>query len=471
MLIVGAVALGSLSALWASQFGAEGPSSMSLSKSGLRESALDSREESALPVEVVRPTKGGLARKIVQTGSVEAFETAELYVHVAGYLKSIAVDIGDQVSEGQVLAEIDAPELARDVAWKQALCEQAQSRVLQAQARVKTARVERLAADGLIEQADAEVLRKSSERGLCEKELARIRELVAQKAIESKLVDEKQHAFESAKAGEDHARASARIAQAEIQTLDSRIEQSQADLVVAEADLRVAQADLARAQAVAEYAIVTAPFSGTVIERNWDRGAYVHSAKGGEKPLLTLARTERMRVVIRIAAPDVPVVRVGQTAIVAIDALGGETFLGNISRISCHQDSKSRTMRAEIDLPNLNGRLTSGMYATATVSAPPSPDCVLVPRECLAGRAQNGRGQVYVLIDGRAQLRNVGLGASDDNWVEILWNLSPNELILAHGSELPAGLRDGFAVNAVAIRKDPRPLLTGDPHSTLQANR
>ncbi len=452
IMIVGAAVLGSLSVLWTSQ-----SSSLFPGKTERIEPTRTDPKESALPVEVVRPAKGGLPRKIVQTGSIEAFETTELYAHVTGYLKSILVDIGDEVTEGQVLAEIEAPELAKDVAWKRALYEQAQSRVLQAQAQVKSAQVGRLAAEGMVEQAEAQIQKQMAECRLYEKELARIRELVAQKAIESKLLDEKQFRFESAKAGEEHARASAEIAQAEIQALDSRIEEAQADLVVAQADVRVAQADLDRAQVMADYTKIVAPFSGRIIERNWDRGAYVQSAsKSTGKPLLTLARTDRMRVVIRIADPDVPIVQAGQPASISIDALGGETFLAQISRISHHQDSRTRTMRAEIDLPNFNGRLTSGMYAAATISAPASPDSVIVPRDCLVGRTNNGRGQLNVLVDGRVQRRTVGLGASDDKRAEILWNLNATEFVLLDGSDERPGLCDGAAANAVAVHDMPQ---------------
>lgn len=470
ILIAGAAALGSLSALWASQWGSDGewPSSR---QTGRIESA-SKGQHSGLSVDVVRPAKGGLSRKIVTTGSVEAFETAELFARVSGTLKSIAVDIGDVVTEGQVLAEIDAPELAKDVQWKQALHEQAQSRVLQAQARVKTAQVERLAALGLVKQAEAEVERRTAERRLSEKELARIGELVAQKAIESKLLAEKQYRFEAAKAGEDHARAAAEVAQAEIQTIDSRIEEAKADLRVAEADVRVAEADLARAQVMADYAKIVAPFSGRIIQRNWDAGAYVPSASpsGGGTPLVVLAKTDRMRVVFRVADPDVPIVQIGQQASVSIDALGGETFQGHVSRISHHQDSKTRTMRAEIDLPNAEGKLTSGMYAAATVSAPPSPESVLIPRDCLVGQTRGGRGQVYVLTEGQVQLRTVGLGASDEKRVEVLWNLRPDELLLANGSDDRPDLHEGAIATIAAIHETPS-VLINDAESTLQASR
>ena len=470
MLIVAAASVGSLGVLLASQLPLAGDSS----SSGGAEQSAKSTASQSLAVEVVRPAQGGLPRKIVQTGSVEAFETAELYARISGYLKTIKVDIGDRVTEGQVLAEIDAPELVKDVERYAALVQQAHSRALQAQARVKTAQAERLASEGAVQQADAEIDRQIAERSFREKELERFRELVRQDSIEMKLFDEKQHLFEAAKAGEEYARAAAAIARAELQTIDSRIEQAKADLAVAEADARVASAELARAQVMADYVNIVAPFAGVITQRNCDRGAYVHSAtaKGSGKPLLTLARTDQMRVVVRVADPNVPFVRPGQSAMVSIDALGGETFLGTISRVSHHQDSRTRTMRAEIDLPNPSGALTSGMYGAVTISSPPAADAVVVPRDCLVGRSHNGRGKVYVMIDGRVQLRTVGLGFKDTERVEVLWDLSATDLVLADGSDR-AGLKDGAPANITAIHETPvRPVLaTDEPDSTLHASR
>jgi RND family efflux transporter MFP subunit len=439
-----------------------------------RPSLYGSRPSTTLPVDVVRPTKWGLPRKIVQTGSLVAFESCGLYARVSGYLKSIDVGIGDEVSEGQVLAEIDAPELVKDVERYNALLQQAQSRSLQAQARLKTVQAQRRAAEGAIPQADADVLRQVAERSFREKELERFRELVEQEAIEPKLFDEKLHLWEAAKAGEEYARASAMIARAELRAIDTRIEQAKADLVVAEADARVAAADLARAQVMADYLRIVAPFSGTITERNFDRGAYVHSAtaNGAGKPLLKLARTDRMRVVVRVADPNVPFVRAGMPATVSIDALGGESFVGYISRTSHNQDARTRTMRAEIDLPNPNGRLSCGMYGAVAIQTPPPSDVVSVPLSCLVGRPCNGRGQLYVVEDGRIYLRTVGLGYSDGKRVEVLQALKPTDLVLADGSSSRTDLRNGVAATAIEIQNTPtRPGPRIGPPATLQARR
>src|SRR6056297_1821864 len=79
------------------------------------EPVMENETPSLMSVDAVKPAAGGLSRTIVQTGTVEAYESADLVARVSGYLKTIHVEIGDEVSAGQVLAEIDAPELIKDI--------------------------------------------------------------------------------------------------------------------------------------------------------------------------------------------------------------------------------------------------------------------------------------------------------------------------------------------------------------------
>jgi len=433
-----------------------------------------SNQKTTLPVEVVKPSKGGLPRKMIQTGTLEAFETADLVSRVSGYLKKTHVNIGDRVTRGQVLAEIDAPELIKDVERQEAVLQQAKNRELQARARVDAVQAERAAAKGTVRQAEADVLCQLAERSFRQKELDRYRTLVSKEAIEERLFDEKQHLWEAAKAKEEYARASLTIAEAELLALDTRIEQAKADLLVAKADVRVASADLDRAELMARYLKIVAPFSGTITERNCDIGTFVHTASNGKgRPLFRLARTDRMRIVIDVADPNVPFVRPGIPAMVAIDSLGGETYTGTISRISRQQDPRTRTMRAEIDLPNPNDKLTSGMYGAVTLLTPSPSDAVTIPTDCFMGRASNGRARLMVVEDGRCQLRTVGLGHRQGERVEVLWNLAPSEfVVLAKNAPADRELQDGAAIDVVSVHQMPAFASDDlDLKPTLQASR
>lgn len=465
-----ALSLGSLGVVLASHV--PGPSPPTTRDVGTN--SPPSRRKTTLPVEVVRPLKGGLPRKMVQTGTLEAFETADLVSRVSGYLNEIHVDIGDRVAKGQVLAEIDAPERIKDVERQKAVLQQAKNRELQAQARVNAVQAERAAAKGTVRQAEADVLCKLAERSFRQKERDRYRTLVSKEAIEERLFDEKQHLWEAAKAKEEYARASLAISEGELLALDTRIEQAKADLLVAKADVRVASADLDRAKLMAEYLKIVAPFSGIITERNCDSGTFVHTASNGKgRPLFRLARTDHMRIVIDVANPNVPFVRPGIPAMVAIDSLGGEIYTGTISRISHQQDPRTRTMRAEIDLPNPNDKLTSGMYGAVTLLTPSPSDAVTIPSDCFVGRASNGRARLMVVEDGRCQLRTVGLGHRHNERVEVLWNLAPSEFVVLSKSGRPGReLQDGAAINVVSVHQMPPIASDGlELHPTLQASR
>src|SRR3954465_3488938 len=91
----------------------------------------------SVKVETIAPTKGGLPRRTSQPGSAHSFESADLYAKVSGFLKTQAVDIGSRVKKGDLLAEIDVPELVEDVEGATASYQQALAEVTQAEARVE----------------------------------------------------------------------------------------------------------------------------------------------------------------------------------------------------------------------------------------------------------------------------------------------------------------------------------------------
>ena len=406
--------------------------------------------EAPIEVVAVNPREGGLPRKIVQTGTIEAIETAHLQPRVSGYIRRIAFDIGEFVEAGQVLVEIDAEELKKDVEKQSALVELAESKVLQAKAHLKTIGADREAARGSLLKAQAEVVRSTAEVTLRDRELSRIQMLVADKAIEMKLADEKKYQVDAARAGVDNARAAEAVARAELMAIDSRGERAEADIVTAQADVKVARAELERARVTVSYLKVTSPFAGVVTARNYDRGDYVEAASGGDKPLMTIARTDRMRAVLRIPAPDVPFVHPGQPARVSVSSLGGRSVDGVISRISRHQDRRTRTMRVEVDLANADRQLAGGMYGAVSIEVPAPTHELSLPKSCLVGRALNGRARVYQLAEGRIILRTVGVGREYSDRIEILEGLEPNDLVVTGETHDFGSLRSGrLATSAV----------------------
>jgi RND family efflux transporter MFP subunit len=398
----------------------------------------------AVRVEVVRPGRKGIRRVTTQPGSVHAFESVDLYAKVSGYLKDQAVDIGDNVQRGQVLAGIDAPELVRDVEDAAAVVEQSRAHAAQAEAQVATAQAEVRTAAAALAQARADIARLVAQRRLANKQLERVRGLYAHNAVDRKLVDEQEEACEAAVAGERTAEAAVATAEARQVTAQARLHSARADVDEARAAIHVAEARLARARVVVSYLRIVAPFDGVVTTRNFHPGAFIRSAaEGASLPLLTVRRTDVMRVVVQVSDSDVDLLDVGDPATIAIDALRGAAFRGSVSRMADSQDSTSRTMRVEIDLKNPSGRLHAGMFGRVTIELQPTTTGLTIPAACLAQRHGDARGTVYVVRDGRARSASITLGGDDGAVTEVVSGLGPADLVVLH----PQGsLEDGVAV-------------------------
>jgi len=233
-------------------------------------------------------------------GQIVPFQSALLTAKVAGYLRTITVDKGDQVKAGALIAELEVPEL---------LADQAQ---YQAQARVANDAYQRL-----------------------------------------------QQAAKSAP---------------DLVTVDS--------VDAARGRMEVAQAQLDRVRILLKYARITAPFAGTITARYADPGAYVAVVTGGtaqSAALVNLMDFNRVRVQIAVPEADASRVRRGTPAVITVRGLSATPISAAVSRISYALDTSSRTMLAEIDLPNPGARLRPGMYVSVQLTASDSPDAEPAP--------------------------------------------------------------------------------------------
>ena len=390
----------------------------------------------AVRVEVEYPKVGGIIHTSTQTGSVHAFEDADLYAKVSGYLKSQKVDIGDRVKRGEVLAEIDDPEIVKEADRAQAALDQAKSMVSQAEARIETAKADEEAARATVKEAEAQVERYAATRKYRQKELNRYTRLAEQRAVQQAVVDEAEDHYESAVAAEHAGQAAVITARAKLSSAHANVDQAKADLLEAKANVQVAEATLAKAKVLVGYLKIVSPYDGVITQRNFHRGAFIRSAEaGGALPLLTVARTDLMRVVTHIPDRDVPYVDVGDRAVISLDALPGKTFEGKVSRFAETEDPQSRTMRTEVDLANPDGKLREGMYGIATIYLEPPSKRLTIPSAALVEKSENGKASVFVVRDGKARQVPVTVGADDAIRVEILSGLSPDdEVILTKGA-------------------------------------
>lgn len=427
------------------------------------------RPGQSVSVEVVTPRAGGIDRMCVQPGSVEPFESADLHAKVSGYLSSqtlereeiqdgrpvlkpvmkdgkpVRVDIGTPVRAGDVLARISVPESEKQVQQDTADVARVESKVEQMTAAVATAEADLGAASAGVAFAQAELKSKTSYRAYREKQRDRIKDLVARNALERKREEEEEDQTQAAVSAELAATEAVNAAKQKEAAAAARVKQAKADLKYAQSEVAVAKARLEKSQTLLAYTVIRSPYTGVVTRRTHHPGDFVRSAEaGGERvPVLTVERTDLMRVVVQVPERDVPFVDVGDPAVVVVDAHAGTvTFKSagadrvEISRTAASEDPHTRMMRVEVDLTNPDGKLLRrGMYGRATLLLQTgSPSAVRVPSSALVGKAEGGNATVRVVRDDVVHVVTVKYGADNGTDVEILTGLTPADRVVVRAS-------------------------------------
>jgi RND family efflux transporter MFP subunit len=405
----------------------------------------------------------------VQPGSVEPFESADLYAKVSGYLSSqtlervevqggkpvfkpvlkdgkpVRVDIGTPVQAGDVLARISVPESEKQVQQDAADVARAESKVEQVGAAITTAEADLGASAAGVALAQAELKSKTSYRAFREKQRDRIKELVNSNSLERKKLEEEEDQAQAAISAELAATEAINAARQKQAAAKARVEQAKADLKYAQSEVAVAKARLEKSQTLLDYAVIRSPYTGVVTKRTYHPGDFVRSAEaGGERvPLLTVERTDVMRVVVQVPERDVPFVDIGDPATVVVDALGETvtfkttgTSRVEISRTAAAEDPHTRMMRIEVDLTNPDGKLLRrGMYGRATLLLQVgSPTAVRVPSSALVGKAEGGNASVRVVRDDVVHVVPVKYGADNGSDVEIVSGLTPADRVVVRAS-------------------------------------
>lgn len=223
---------------------------------------------------------------------------------------------------------------------------------------------------------------------------------------------------------------------------------TQKALSEAQSRLDMAVAALAEVEAQLEYATIQAPFAGVVTARAIDPGDMVFEAsspKGGDQPLLKVAKLDVIRVKTYVPERDAVWVDVGDRAAITFDALPGRLFAGSVARLSGAIDPGTRTMQVEIDLPNDDGSIRPGSYGQTRIELASRERALALP----ASAVRFGTGEAHVLVvdAGAARRVNVVTGLNVGGFIEIVSGLTGNERVIAAP---PATLADGAEVRLAA---------------------
>ncbi|PYT07149.1 MAG: hypothetical protein DMF49_09080 [Acidobacteria bacterium] len=211
-----------------------------------------------------------------------------------------------------------------------------------------------------------------------------------------------------------------------------QVDEAQGQLGVAEATVNRTKAELARLQALMEYARIRAPFDGVVTNRFVDPGALIQLPTGSaQAPIVTLANMDRVRVFVDVPEPDVPFITRETPTRLVVDALPSETFTAKVTRFSSALDPKTRTMKTEIDFPNLNHSLRPGMFGAVTLELEKREAALTLPASALLVEKEGS--YVFTVVNGAARRTAVKTGFTDGILVEIVGGLAGGESVILGG--------------------------------------
>jgi len=362
--------------------------------------------------------KRELPRFFEATGSLAGDQQTDVAPQTSGKVVAIGVDIGSYVKRGQMLVQLEESELKLRVDQAAAQVEQAKAAVRQAEEKIGLRSGQAFDPNKVAEVAAAKVAFE-----LAEKNLKR-----AEKLIESG--DVSRSFYDDQRARRDQLKE-----QYEVQVAQAR--QNYAGVDVSRTSVANAQAALALARKSLSYAVIPAPIDGFVSERTADLGEYVSP----QQKVVTIVRTNPLRIRIDIPEQAIPEVKVGQSVSIATSAWPDKNFAGRVARIAPSVSAQSRTLTVEAEIENSGNALKPGQFATVRILQERAEPAVLVPSRAVVNDA--GVSRVYVIKDGHAEQRLVQTGQTDGDLIEIRSGVAADELVATSNLEQ---LSDGIAV-------------------------
>ena len=322
-------------------------------------------------------------------GALTAVQTAAIYARTPGYVRQRFVDIGSRVRAGQLLADIDAPDLDQQVAQARGVV--AQTRAAQELAHANLVRWQALAVDS---------------------------------AVTAQEVDQMQAAFNEAVANSNSA----------VANLERLLQLQAYERVVAPF------AGVITARNVDAGALV-----GTAGGVSETLAAGTGSTPGS---LFTIAQTDTLSVYVTVPEDYAAVVAIGKPAVVTVPALPGDTLRGRVARTAGSLDATARTLLTEVRVANPRGVFLPGMYAQVQLALAAGAPPLRVPATALVIR--DGPPQVVTVApDSTAHYQTVTIGRDLGSWVEVTGGLAQGVHIVINA---PADLQDGARVRVASAR-------------------
>lgn len=389
------------------------------------------RATGAPKVRLIEPQSRHIVRVVGQPSFIESYERTSIYPKPTAFIDKWNVDIGDKVSKVDVLATLFAPELIEELQTKKAAVVLDRERIALAKEMVEVQKADVQAAEARLSEAETILAKYQSEVDRWQTEVDRLETQVARGVVDRQVLFESSNQLKSSTAMRDKAKASIKRAKADLVAAKARLAKAEVDVRVAEAMLKVAENEEQYAQAWVDYLTLRAPFPGIISGRNantfdivlpttGDPTAFYLapdiSPSGTAAPIYVVDRLDIVRIFVDIPERDANFVGVGTEATVLARAFRDQEIPATVTRVAWALNQKSRTLRAEIDLPNPRSQLLPGMYAYVKVIIK-RPHVLALPTEAL--ELSNDQTLCWLYRGGKAVRVELETGVSDEEWVEV----------------------------------------------------
>ncbi len=385
------------------------------------------KAESAIPsVEVITPQRGEAATNLELPGSVVSLNQTTIYARTSGYLRRWLANIGDRVQKGQLLAEIDSPDVDQQVAQARADLAQAEANLVQSRANLS--------------------------KGFSDLKQARANLLIALQTWQRWKVLSLEGVVSKQDADTRYATYKANLAS--VESAENTVNSDKANVNAVQAALNSSRANFHRYVVLQSFEKVTAPFTGVITTRNVDAGVLITAGSGtstNNTSLYTIAAYDTLNVNVNVPQTLAASLQVGQTAKILVRELPQQVFIGKVVRTSNAIDPGTRTLLTQLEVPNTDGTLRPGMYATAIFSIDRADRPLTIPASALVINAQ-GTQVATVTNNQTIHFQKVALGRDYGTEVDINSGLTGNEQILINPT---VDQTEGLRVRPVVQKKKP----------------
>lgn len=319
---------------------------------------------------------GDIENNVMASGKVKALNTVDVGAQVSGEVKRLYVDVGDEVQQGDLIAQIDQVTQKNNLSNQQASLEQSEAAIQSAQA-------ESLSRQASLKIAYADLASRQSELKQAQSDFTRLQGLIAIDAISQQEYDTQATRVDTAKAAVANARAAIDTAKAAIATTEANINSQQAALRKSQTNVSTAEEDLS-------YTTIRAPMSGTVVSITTEQGTTVN-ANQTAPTIVTLADLSTVRINAQISEADVINVNAGMPVYFNVIGNPDQKFDAVLKAIEPAPERISETSSTDsaiyyvgyIEVPNTERRFRIDMTAQVYIVINQAKDALLIPAAAL----------------------------------------------------------------------------------------